>query len=160
MLIVDIRMPSLDGIEFVRRLRGADNHTPVIMLTTFDAPGQLREAFRAGAQGYLLKGASAEELSEAIRSVAAGGHMVLPLATRGLTPPSLPAGATPCGVSLTEREIDVLRLAAAGNSNKEIAAALGLVEGTVKNYVSHVMQRLGARDRTHAVLLAIQAKLI
>ncbi|WP_293000330.1 response regulator transcription factor [Nevskia sp.] len=157
-ILSDIRMPVHSGIEATRLLRARGDYTPVVLLTTFDEPGLMQGAVDAGAQGYLLKDAEPEALEAAIRTVAAGGRLVSPqsldLARARL--PNDAAGA----VRLTERELAVLRLVAGGYSNKEIGRALTISDGTVKNHLTEILARLDARDRTHAVLKAIAARLL
>jgi len=157
-ILSDIRMPVHSGIEATRLLRARGDYTPVVLLTTFDEPGLMQGAVDAGAQGYLLKDAEPEALEAAIRTVAAGGRLVSPqsldLARARL--PNDAAGA----VRLTERELAVLRLVAGGYSNKEIGRALTISDGTVKNHLTEILARLVARDRTHAVLKAIAARLL
>lgn len=157
-ILSDIRMPVHSGIEATRLLRARGDYTPVVLLTTFDEPGLMQGAVDAGAQGYLLKDAEPEALEAAIRTVAAGGRLVSPqsldLARTRL--PNDAAGA----VRLTERELAVLRLVAGGYSNKEIGRALSISDGTVKNHLTEILARLDARDRTHAVLKAIAARLL
>ncbi len=158
-LVADIRMPRVDGIELIGQLRARGIATPVVLLTTFDEPGLLDRAVRAGARGFLLKDASPEEFEAAIARVAAGETALHPLATQGIRSALRDGQAAPAA-TLTEREASILRLVAGGYSNKEIARALGLVEGTVKNYVSEMLVKLEARDRTQAVLKAITMGLI
>lgn len=157
-LVADIRMPRVDGIELTQLLRTRGDPTPVVLLTTFDEPGLLDRAVQAGARGFLLKDASPEEFEAAIEQVAGGQTALHPLAAQNIRSA---LGTTPAAsATLTEREASILRLVAAGYSNKEIARALGLVEGTVKNYVSEMLVKLEARDRTQAVLKAITRGLI
>ncbi|NJO12346.1 MAG: response regulator transcription factor, partial [Gammaproteobacteria bacterium] len=161
-LVADIRMPRMDGIELIRELRARGDTTPVLLLTTFDEPGLLQRAVRAGAQGFLLKDTSPEDFQAALEQVAAGKSVLNPLATPAIRS-ALGAPAQPAlhdAPSLTEREVSILRLAAAGHSNKEIARSLGLAEGTVKNYMSDMLLKLEARDRTQAVLKAITLRLL
>lgn len=159
-ILSDIRMPGLDGIQVVAALRDRGDRTPVLLLTTFDEPDLLLHAADAGAQGFLLKDASPADLGDAIHRMAKGGTLLQPVSTqpiRGLyrfhddAPPSDPFSA---------REVAILRLLAGGYSNKEIARALFLAEGTVKNYVSGILLKLGTRDRTRAVLKAITLRVI
>ncbi len=159
-ILSDIRMPALDGFGLVRRLREAGNTTPVILLTTFDEPELPLRAAEAGAQGFLLKDASPDDLLEAIVRVARGETLLAPVATdpvraryayREQSAPSEP---------FNEREVAILRLIAGGYSNKEIARSIHLSEGTVKNYVSEILDKLGSRDRTRAVLKAITLRII
>ncbi|MHB8416653.1 MAG: response regulator [Myxococcales bacterium] len=156
LLLLDVRMPKLDGIAVVEQLGGARAAAPAILLTTFDDDDAFARALRAGARGFLLKDASLEELERAIRTVLAGGTAYLPglvaraAAARGTPPPR------PAGPKLSAREVEIVRLMARGLSNREIASAFGTAEGTVKNQVSSLLLKLGARDRTHAVLKAIE----
>jgi DNA-binding NarL/FixJ family response regulator len=160
-IVSDIRMPGLDGISMVRELRGRRDRTPVVMLTTFEDSGLLLAAVEAGAQGFLLKGASCADLMTAIDRARRGEQWLSPVATQtiyrrlsGATPP--PVGQ----IDLGARELEILRLLAGGYSNKEIARSLDLAEGTVKNYVSDILGKLGTRDRTRAVLKAITLRLV
>lgn len=160
-VLLDLRMPGHDGLWFLeqQRQRGAD--LPVLVLTTFDDDALVLEALRAGAKGYLLKDVTVDQLSHAVASLAAGGTLIGRSATERLVrvirsgPP--PHGAPGIVVEdLTDRELEVLRLVAEGCSNSEVAGLLHLAEGTVKNYVSSILVKLGARDRTSAVLRAIR----
>ena len=165
-VLMDVRMPGMDGVEATRRLRSMDPAAKVIILTTFDDDEYVFEGLRAGAVGYLLKALSGEELADAIRTVAAGGALIDPAVTRKvvnefarLAPParSIDAGlAEP----LSEREKEVLGLVARGLSNREIADELFLAEGTVKNYVTTILQKIGVRDRTQAALRARELGLL
>ena len=165
-VLMDVRMPGMDGVEATRRLRAMDPAAKVIILTTFDGDEYVFEGLRAGAVGYLLKALSGEELADAIRTVAAGGALIDPAVTRKvvsefarLAPParSIDAGlAEP----LSEREKEVLGLVARGLSNREIADTLFLAEGTVKNYVTTILQKIGVRDRTQAALRARELGLL
>ncbi len=172
-VLMDVRMPRLDGVEATRRLRLRDPQARVIILTTFDDDEYVFEGLRAGALGYLLKDVSGEELSDAIRTVASGGALIQPsIARKVLTEfsrlsPSVshPAGTgdeaeEPPGGPLSEREVEVLRLLAHGLTNRQIAERLYLAEGTVKNYVSGVLQKLGVQDRTQAALRARELGLL
>jgi DNA-binding NarL/FixJ family response regulator len=158
-LVADIRMPRMDGIELLRALRARGDATPVMLLTTFDEPGLLDRAVRAGARGFLLKDASPEEFEAAIARIAEGHSALSPVAP-GPVRNAMGAASRADAAALTEREASILRLVAGGYSNKEIARALGLVEGTVKNYISEVLVKLEARDRTQAVLKAITLGLL
>jgi DNA-binding NarL/FixJ family response regulator len=159
-LLLDVRMPRKSGIDVLRVLQAAGDATPAILLTTFDDDAALLEGIRLGAKGYLLKDVSLATLTEAIRLVARGGTMINPTVTERLllglraSPPiAVPDdGDEP----LTRRETEVLRLMTGGYSNREIAAAMALSDGTVKNHVSNVLAKLGVRDRTRAVLKAIE----
>lgn len=159
-VLLDVRMPKMTGIEFLRALQEAGNATPTILLTTFDDDAALLNGIRLGAKGYLLKDVSLATLTEAIRLVANGGTMISPVVTerllRGLKNAPLPASFD-CGEpQLTQRETEILRLMTGGYSNREIASALELSEGTVKNHVSNILGKLGVHDRTRAVLKAIE----
>lgn len=158
-LVADIRMPRMDGIELLRALRARGDATPVMLLTTFDEPGLLDRAVRAGARGFLLKDASPEEFQSAIESIANGQSALRPVACAPVRT-AIGTATQASTASLTEREASILRLVAGGYSNKEIARALGLVEGTVKNYISEILLKLEARDRTQAVLKAITSGLL
>lgn len=159
-VLMDVRMPVMDGVEATRRIRQTWPEARVIILTTFDDDEYVFEGLRAGAQGYLLKAVSSGELADAIRTVAAGGALIDPSITRKVVaefarlgaPPRPSAAALP--EPLSERELDVLRLVAEGLSNREIAERLYLAEGTVKNYVTNILGKIGARDRTQAALQA------
>jgi DNA-binding NarL/FixJ family response regulator len=163
-VVSDIRMPGLGGIGLIRSLREAGDATPVILLTTFDDPDLMMQAVEAGAQGFLLKDASPDDLHNAIRRVAAGETLLQPVSLGPVraawrTDAGTEAGAGD-GVRLTERERSILRLVAGGYSNKEIGRSLHLSEGTVKNYMSELLVKLDCRDRTHAVLKAITQRLL
>jgi DNA-binding NarL/FixJ family response regulator len=158
-LVCDIRMPVMDGITVVRRLRGAGNAQPVLVLTTFDDHRLFLEALSAGANGFLLKDVSLEKLIDAIRTLSKGGFVAEPrLVSQVSTGIDDAPAAAPDLLSAKERE--VLRLAAGGLSNREIAAVLKLAEGTVKNHMSTILSKLDSRDRTQAVLYAIHWGLI
>ena len=163
-VVSDIRMPGFTGFDVVRRINSWARPIPVILLTTFDEANLLDETITAGAKGFLLKGASPEDLLAAIETVAAGGQWLNPVVTntvrRATRGTGRPNDAVPFDTALTEREKAVLRLAATGLTNKEIAQTLGLVEGTVKNYMSELMIKLDSRDRTQAVIRAIAAGLL
>ncbi len=158
-IVSDVRMPGLDGIGLIERLRELGDATPVILLTTFDERELMQRAVAAGAQGFLLKDASPEDLHEAIVRVAAGATLLAPISL-GAVRASLPRPDAPSRIQLTEREASILRLIAGGYSNKEIGRNLHLAEGTVKNYVSDLLVKLDSRDRTHAVLKAITQRLL
>lgn len=163
-VVSDIRMPGLTGFDVVRRLGSWVRPIPVILLTTFDESNLLDEALAAGARGFLLKGATPEDLLAAIEAVAVGGQWLSPVVTqtmrRATRVSDRHGDAVAFDIFLTEREKGVLRLAATGLTNKEIAQALGLVEGTIKNYMSDLMTKLESRDRTQAVIRAIAAGLL
>lgn len=160
-IVSDIRMPGLDGISMVRELRRRGDRTPVVMLTTFEDSDLLLAAIEAGAQGFLLKGASPEDLTTAIDRACRGEQWLSPVATQPIHPRLATATQAEVGqINLGARELEILRLLAGGYSNKEIARSLNLAEGTVKNYVSDILAKLGTRDRTRAVLRAITLRLV
>jgi two-component system, NarL family, response regulator LiaR len=158
-LLLDLEMPRLDGVETLLRLAATDQPVRTIVFTAFDTDDRIVEAVRAGAQGYLLKGAPREELFNAIRIVHAGGSLLQPIvATRLLG--RLAQSETPAPDALTPRELEVLHLVAQGLPNKEIAARLIVTERTVKFHVSSIMSKLNATNRTEMVALATQRGLI
>ena len=159
-VISDIRMPGFSGIELAQRLREMRNRTPVLLLTTFEDPSLFLQARKAGAQGFLLKDTSPEILLEAILSLSRGGTLFEPKATASFRGHLADAPQSAQKFDLSAREIEILRLLAGGYANKEIAGALHLAEGTIKNYVSTLMEKLESSDRTRAVLKAISLKLI
>lgn len=144
--LLDIEMPGMTGIEAARALRRARPALKIVIVTTFGRPGYLRGAMEAGASAFLVKDAPAAELAEAVRKVLAGERVIDP----GLAAAALAEGANP----LTERERDVLRAAEHGATNAELAAALSLSQGTVRNYLSTAIQKLTARNRAEAVRIA------
>jgi len=155
-VLMDVRMPELDGVEAVAVLRGRMPECRVVMLTTFDDEEYVVQALRAGASGYLLKDLPADELAQAIR-LAHAGVTQLDASVAGRLAASLPAptpGPAALAAALSPREIDILRLVARGRTNREIAAQLYLSEGTVKNHISRILSRLSLRDRTQAALRA------
>lgn len=159
-VLLDMRMPRFDGLWTLERLRDQGIEVPVLVLTTFDDDELVLDALRAGARGYLLKEITLERLTDAVDTLAAGGTLVAPALTdrmlraiRAAPPPVAPG--SPPAQALTDRELDVLRLVASGYSNRRIADALFLAEGTVKNHLSTILTKLGARDRTNAVLRAL-----
>ena len=160
-VLMDIRMPRLDGLEATRRLAG---ETRVIVLTTFDLNEYVYEALRAGASGFLLKDAPADQLVTAIRVVAAGDALLAPSITRRLIEEFArrpPSDARPAEVeALSPRELEVLRLVARGLSNAEIASELYVGDATVKTHVSRILQKLSLRDRVQAVVLAYESGLL
>ncbi|WP_019586077.1 response regulator [Deinococcus apachensis] len=162
-MLLDVLMPGLSGVDVLRTLSARGAVPPTLILTTFDDDETVLQCLRAGARGYLLKDVSLERLVGAIRTVAAGGMMAQPALTEHLREISGRGGEAPppgSPFALTEREVDVLRLLAGGYSNREIADGLSLSEGTVKNHVSSVLSKLGTRDRTRAVLRALEHGLI
>jgi DNA-binding NarL/FixJ family response regulator len=150
LVLMDVRMPEMDGVAAVAVLRRRAPACRVVMLTTFDDEGYVVQALRAGAAGYLLKDLPAAELADAIRLAHAGVTQLDAAAARHVAT-ALSGGS---GDALTGRETEVLRLIAAGATNREIAARLYLSEGTVKNHISRILGRLGLRDRTQAALYA------
>lgn len=164
LLLLDVRMPKMGGIEVLREMKAKGLNTPVILLTTFDDDAALLEGIRLGAKGYLLKDVSLATLTEAIREVAAGGSMISPVVTErllhGFEEAPLPADNGYGNEALTTREVEIIRLMTGGYSNREIAGALCLSEGTVKNHVSNILAKLGVRDRTRAVLKAIEKGIV
>jgi DNA-binding NarL/FixJ family response regulator len=164
-VLMDIRMPELDGLEATRQLVGADGAPRVLILTTFDLDEYVYEAMKAGASGFLLKEVRPEQLADAVRVVAAGETLVAPAITRRLVEEFVrrrpPGSGTPEEVSeLTERELEVLKLVARGLSNGEIASELFLSEATIKTHITHVLAKLGLRDRVQAVVLAYESGLV
>ena len=159
-VLSDIRMPGTDGLAMLRRLRARGDTTPVILLTTFDESDLPLRASEAGAQGFLLKDASPEDLLDAITRVARGETLLAPVSTEPVRARYAFRDQTPPTDTFSEREVAILRLLAGGYSNKEIARAVFLSEGTVKNYVSEILDKLGTRDRTRAVLKAITLRII
>ena len=164
-VLMDIRMPELDGLEATRRLLAQDGSSRVLILTTFDADEYVYEAMKAGASGFLLKDVRPEQLADAVRVVAAGDALLAPAITRRLVeqfvrrPP--PGSDTPPELAqLTERELGVLVLVARGLSNSEIASALFLTEATVKTHVTHILTKLALRDRVQAVVVAYESGLV
>src|SRR5215471_13923672 len=163
-VLLDVRMPKMNGIEFLESLQKAGDPTPTILLTTFDDDVALLSGIRLGAKGYLLKDVSLAKLTEAIRLVAGGGSMISPVVTQRLLEGAKAAPLPPDDGYQTEvltvREAEIIRLMTGGYSNREIAAALSISEGTVKNHVSNILSKLGVRDRTRAVLKAIERGLV
>ena len=159
-VLLDVRLPRLSGLDVLRRLGEAGKLPPAIILTTFDDEKIVLEGLRAGARGYLLKDVSLDDLVHAIRAVAGGGTAIQPIVServvRGLESARSEFPRLDPPDPLTEREIEVLRLMTGGYSNREIARALGVAEGTVKNHVSSILSKLGVRDRTRAVLQAVK----
>ncbi len=165
-VLLDLRMPQRDGIATLQELRARGDQTPVLVLTTFDDDELVLQALHSGANGYLLKDVTFEHLVDAIRTLAQGGTLIEPSVTQRL----LHAAASQPqpgflddllhAVDLTERELEILRLVAAGYANREIAGVLHLAPGTVKNHVSSLLIKLGVRDRTRAVLRALDLGLL
>jgi DNA-binding NarL/FixJ family response regulator len=164
-ILMDVRMPVLDGLQATRQITGMDDPPRILILTTFDLDDYVFEALRAGASGFLLKDASAGELAEAVRVVAAGDGLLAPAVTRRLIAefarmggPRLPARKNL--KELTERETEVLALVARGMTNAEIARYLVVAEQTVKTHVSRVLMKLGLHDRAQAVVFAYESGLV
>jgi DNA-binding NarL/FixJ family response regulator len=164
--LMDIQMPNLDGLEATRRIIGHDGDpdAKVVILTTYERDDYIFEALRAGASGFLLKRASPNDLVAAVRVVAAGNALLAPSVTRRVIAhyarrPSKTARKAELDL-LTDREREVLRLMATGKSNAELAAALYVGEGTVKTHISHLLGKLGLRDRVQAVVFAYESGLI
>ncbi|MFD7481105.1 response regulator [Streptomyces mirabilis] len=167
-VLMDIRMPEMNGIEATREIVAADSAAKVLVLTTFDLDEYVYQALRAGASGFLLKDASARQLADGVRVVAAGEALLAPSVTKRLITefsmlsdaPRLSATAQAAYGELTERETEVLVLIAQGLSNAEIASRLFVAESTIKTHVSRILVKLGLRDRTQAAVFAYEARLI
>jgi DNA-binding NarL/FixJ family response regulator len=159
-VLSDIRMPGMDGFALLSALRTRADAPPVILLTTFDEPELALRAAEAGARGFLLKDASPEDLLEAITRVARGETLLAPVPTDPVRARYAYRDTSEPTDTFSEREVAILRLLAGGYSNKEVAKAVFLSEGTVKNYVSDILDKLGTRDRTRAVLKAITLRII
>lgn len=165
-VLLDLRMPGRDGIETLAALRSRGSTVPVLVLTTFDDDELVLRALRVGARGFMLKDTTLDELVAAVRTLASGGTMARPALTerlfRAFDEAPTPDGfeELPSPQPLTERETEILRLLGGGYSNREIADALFLAEGTVKNHLSAILVKLGVRDRTRAVLRALHLGLL
>ena len=164
-VLMDVRMPDLDGIEATQRLLESNRSPRVLMLTTFDLSEYVYQAMKAGASGFLLKDVRPEQLAEAVRVVAAGEALLAPAITRRLIeefvhrPP--PGARAPAELAqLTDRELEVLKLVAQGHSNAQLAASLVLSEATVKTHLTHILAKLNLRDRVQAVVLAYESGLV
>ena len=161
-ILMDIRMPELDGLQATRRILAANDAARVLILTTFGLDEYVYEALCAGASGFVLKDDPPEQLISAVRIVAAGDALLSPAITKRVIRQftRIPRPAPPKELSeLTERELEILRLIATGLSNAEIGRTLFIGETTVKTHVTHILQKLGLRDRVQAVVLAYQAGL-
>jgi DNA-binding NarL/FixJ family response regulator len=165
-VLMDVRMPEMDGIEATRRLLDGNDDTKVLMLTTFDMDEYVYEALRAGASGFLVKDVPPEQLVAGIRSVASGDSLLAPSVTRRLIqeyvrrPPDALRTPSPELTRLTARELEVLQMMARGRSNAEIAIEFFVSETTVKTHVAHVLAKLGVRDRVQAVVFAYESGLV
>jgi DNA-binding NarL/FixJ family response regulator len=163
-VLMDMRMPVMSGLEALQALARTNSLPPTIILTTFDDDQLVLAGLKAGAKGYLLKDVSLEQLVGAINTVADGGSLVQPAMTQrllsGLEHMRNDFVSLDRPDPLTERETEILRLMAGGFSNKEIANSLGVAEGTIKNHVSNILSKLGVRDRTRAVLKAFELQLV
>ena len=159
-VVLDVRLPDRSGIDVVAELARRDALPPTLLLTTFEDDEALISGIRAGARGFLLKDVTLAQLADAIRTLAAGGSMIHPAASarlaQGRVSPPIDRADGWMPDALTRRELEVLRLMAAGLSNREIGQTLHMVEGTVKNHVSAILSKLGARDRTRAVLKSLE----
>ena len=164
LILMDIRMPNLNGIETLKALNETGSSIPVIMLTTFDDHESVMQALQTGAKGYLLKDVSLETLVEAIETVHQGKTLIQPAITEklleGLRGVKGEFEASDMPEPLSDREVEILRLMAAGCSNREMAQSLFKSEGTIKNQVSSILAKLGVRDRTRAVLKSIELGII
>lgn len=163
-MLLDLRMPGRDGLSVLKHLQAGERLPPTIVLTTFDEEVAVLDAIRYGARGFLLKDVSLERLTESIRRVAAGATAIQPALTERLLVAARKAGwdfvSHDPPDPLTDRETEVLRLMSGGYTNKEIAEALKIAEGTVKNHTSVILSKLGVRDRIRAVLKALETGLV
>lgn len=160
-VLLDVKMPDVGGLEALRRIRERWPDMPVLILTMFDDPEYVEEALQAGASGYLLKSVTREELVRAVRAVSGGGgylqaEITGPVLARFARTAPLPEHVP----HLSRRELDVLRLLAQGCSNRQVARELGITEATVKGYLRDLFEKLGASDRAHAVALALRTRVI
>jgi DNA-binding NarL/FixJ family response regulator len=159
-VLLDVRMPRKTGLDVLQALRESNELPPTIILTTFDDQTVVLEGIRRGAKGFLLKDVSLEQLVNAIRTLATGGTLIQPAITERIVKiaeqaaNNFPSSESPD--PFTGREVEVLRLMTGGHSNREIAEALHVAEGTIKNHVSNILSKLGVRDRTRAVLKALE----
>ena len=156
-LLLDIRMPKLSGIELVKILRATGNTLPILMLTTFDDSELFMQSLQAGANGFLLKDVSLDKLVNAVKTLADGGFVAEPVVMKQM---NKGFDVSPILEKLSEKERQIVKLMAGGFSNKEIAASIFLAEGTVKNHVSNILAKLNTRDRTRAVLIALNEGII
>ena len=159
-VLLDVRMPRKSGLDVLQALRESNELPPTIILTTFDDQTVVLEGIRRGAKGFLLKDVSLEQLVNAIRTLATGGTLIQPAITERIVKiaeqaaNNFPSSESPD--PFTGREVEVLRLMTGGHSNREIAEALHVAEGTIKNHVSNILSKMGVRDRTRAVLKALE----
>ena len=163
LILMDVRMPNVDGLEATQRIAATPGAPRIVILTTFDADEHVYEAMKAGASGFLLKDLRPEDLAQAVRTVAAGETLLANAVTRRLVERFVrrpPPGSNPDLRDLTSRETEVLELVARGRSNAEIGAALYVGEATVKTHVTHVLQKLGLRDRVQLVIFAYETGLV
>lgn len=163
-VLLDVRMPKVDGLGVLKALSAKTTSPPCIVLTTFDDDELVLRAIASGARGFLLKDVSLEQLTSAVRTVADGGSVISPAVTervlRGIERLGAGFESLPVPEPLTKREIEIVGMMAAGYSNREIAKACFVAEGTVKNHISNILSKLGVRDRTRAVLRALHLGLI
>jgi len=162
-ILMDVKMPDMDGLEATRKLKEERPRTAVVMLTMHDNPAYLRDAVRAGAAGYLLKDVSKDELIDAIRQVATGGAFIESQMLKGMLSEMKPTGGTapsPAAKNLTKREREILTFVAEGMSNREIAEKLVLSPETVKSHVAAILEKLNVSDRTQAAIYAVRNGLV
>ncbi len=161
-VLMDVRMPDMDGLEATRRIKEERPRTAVIMLTMHDNPAYLRDALKAGAAGYLLKDVSKDELIDAVRQVATGGAFIESQMLKGMLSEMKPSGpaAGQAAKNLTKREREILALVAEGMSNREIAEKLVLSPETVKSHVAAILEKLNVSDRTQAAIYAVRNGLV
>lgn len=162
-VLMDVRMPDMDGLEATKRLKEERPRTAVIMLTMHDNPSYLRDAVKAGAAGYLLKDVSRDELIDAVKQVATGGAFIESQMLKGMLSemkPGSAAGPAPAAKNLTKREREILSLVAEGLSNREIAEKLVLSPETVKSHVAAILEKLNVSDRTQAAIYAVRNGLV
>jgi DNA-binding NarL/FixJ family response regulator len=159
-VLMDLQMPNLNGVAAIKRIRAEDEHIKIIILTTYDTDEYILEGIRAGAKGYLLKDVPKEELFRSIRLVSQGQSLMQPSITARVFNLLAQRESKESEAGLTERELEVIRLVARGDRNKEIAQKMAISEGTVKGYVASILQKFGVTDRTQAAMYAVQKGLI